>query len=109
MNSPFDNHLLTAAFKAFPALNAEILDALICISLPVCGLRPERAALSRTSKVPKPINVTGSPLASESDMVLIIAANARPASALVKLDLSAIATISSDLFPFENYCFYLIL
>ena len=30
--------------------------AAILISLPVCGLRPLRAARSRTSKLPKPIN-----------------------------------------------------
>nr|DAS71747.1 MAG TPA: hypothetical protein [Caudoviricetes sp.] len=37
-------------------MNAGTLEALILISLPVCGLRPLRAARLRTSKLPKPIN-----------------------------------------------------
>ncbi len=52
---------LTASFNALPALKAGTLLAGISISLPVCGLRPLRAALSRTSKLPKPINCTFSP------------------------------------------------
>ena len=47
---------LTASLRALPALNAGTLEAAIVISLPVCGLRPLRAARSRTSKLPKPIN-----------------------------------------------------
>lgn len=39
----------TASFNSFPALNAGALDAAICISSPVCGLRPVRADLSRNS------------------------------------------------------------
>ena len=49
-------HYLTASLRALPALNAGTLEAAILISLPVCGLRPLRAARSRTSKLPKPIN-----------------------------------------------------
>ena len=39
---------LTASFKALPGLNAGTLLAAISISLPVCGLRPLRAARLRT-------------------------------------------------------------
>ncbi len=41
---------LTASLRALPALNAGTLEAAIVISLPVCGLRPLRAARSRTGK-----------------------------------------------------------
>ena len=49
------SNYLTASLRALPALNAGTLEAAILISLPVCGLRPLRAARSRTSKLPKPI------------------------------------------------------
>jgi hypothetical protein len=45
---------LTAALSAAPGLNAATLDAAIFSSSPVWGLRPLRAARSRTSNVPKP-------------------------------------------------------
>ena len=37
-------YYLTASLRALPALNAGTLEALILIALPVCGLRPLRAA-----------------------------------------------------------------
>lgn len=49
-------YLLIASFKALPGLKAGTSVAGIVISLPVCGLRPLRAARWRTSKVPKPTN-----------------------------------------------------
>ncbi len=52
----FQLSYLTASFNALPGLNAGTLLAGISISSPVCGLRPLRAARSRTSKLPKPIN-----------------------------------------------------
>lgn len=52
---------LTASFNALPGLNAGTLLAAISISSPVCGLRPLRAARSRTSKLPNPISCTLSP------------------------------------------------
>lgn len=54
----------TAAFNSFPALKAGVFEAAICISSPVCGLRPVRADLSRTSNVPKPRICTFSSFAS---------------------------------------------
>ncbi len=44
------------------------------------GLRPLRAARSRTSKLPKPINCTFSPLASEFWIDSNTASTAEPAS-----------------------------
>ena len=38
-------HYFTASFSSLPALKAGTLEAAICISSPVCGLRPVRAAL----------------------------------------------------------------
>ncbi|WP_133463887.1 hypothetical protein, partial [Lactobacillus crispatus] len=37
-------YLLTSSLKLLPGLNAGTFDAAISISLPVCGLRPLRAA-----------------------------------------------------------------
>ncbi len=54
----------TASFNSFPALKAGAFEAAICISSPVCGLRPVRAVLSRTSNVPKPRICTFSPFAN---------------------------------------------
>ena len=45
LEGTFVNHnYLTASLRALPALNAGTLEALILIALPVCGLRPLRAA-----------------------------------------------------------------
>src|ERR1041384_1369489 len=44
--------------NSLPALNLATLRALILITAPVCGLRPLRAALLLTEKVPKPTSVT---------------------------------------------------
>ena len=55
------------SFNALPALNLGALDAEILISLPVCGLRPVRAALLDTSNVPKPTSAFFSPFLSLND------------------------------------------
>ena len=44
--------------NSLPALNLATFLALILITAPVCGLRPLRAALLLTEKVPKPTRVT---------------------------------------------------
>lgn len=67
------------------------------ITSPVCGLRPERSALSLTSKVPKSTKAMESPTFKVASMVLVKPSNARPASALIKLACSAMVVISSDL------------
>src|SRR5688572_5230349 len=53
-----DADQLTASFNALPALNEGFFDFWILIVSPVFGLRPSRAARSRTWKVPKPTRVT---------------------------------------------------
>lgn len=47
------------SLKAFPGLNRGTLAALILIGLPVCGLRPMRAARLVILNVPNPIRDTG--------------------------------------------------
>src|SRR6478609_6591402 len=64
--------LATASLKRLPAENAGTVFAAILSSLPVCGLRPVRAARLRGSNVPKPIKVTFLPLATVLAMVSII-------------------------------------
>jgi hypothetical protein len=61
-------------------LKAGTLLAAISISSPVCGLRPLRAARSRTSKLPKPINCTLSPFFNASKMESKTASTALVAS-----------------------------
>lgn len=51
-------YLLTMFLKSCPAVNFTALLALILITAPVCGLRPFRAFLVLTEKVPKPIRRT---------------------------------------------------
>ena len=72
-------------------------DAEIWIALPVCGLRPVRAACSLTKKLPKPVMVTELPLANAPEIALVVASKARAASAFDRPELSAIAEIKSDL------------
>src|SRR5699024_6641024 len=74
------SYFLTASLRALPALNAGTLLAGISISSPVCGLRPLRAARSRTSKVPNPIICTFSLSPSVSMTVSNTASTALPAS-----------------------------
>src|SRR5260221_10279389 len=52
---------LTAALRTAPALNAARLPAGIWIFWRVLGFVPTRAAVLRTSNVPKPVSVTFSP------------------------------------------------
>ena len=52
------------------------------IVAPVCGLRPERAARFLTTKLPKPVMETLSPLANAPEIAPVVAERARAASAL---------------------------
>ncbi|EDL65839.1 hypothetical protein BSG1_16325 [Bacillus sp. SG-1] len=70
----------------------------ISISSPVCGLRPFLAERSLTSKFPKPINWTFSPLARVSSMFCNTAFTAFSASFLLNSADSATALIKSVLF-----------
>ena len=88
----------SAAFSVAPALNAGTFAALICSDLPFLGLRPMRAARSRTSKMPKPDKVILSPFSSVLLITSISATTLRSASALVLPVLLANAAMSSFLF-----------
>ena len=81
--------MLTASFNGLPALNAGTLTAGMSTTLPVRGLRPERAALSRTKKLPKPIRVTASPFDRDSLTDYKKALTAAAESLLVKPDFLA--------------------
>gem|GEM_PF-5898868 len=89
---------LTASFSALPARKPGTLPAGMVNSLPVCGLRPVRAARSRTENVPKPTSATSSPSFSESETELTNASNTRPAAALEISASAAILSINCDLF-----------
>src|SRR4249919_2782612 len=89
---------LTASFSALPALNDGFFDFWILIVSPVFGLRPSRAARSRTWKVPKPTRVTASPFFSALVMTLMAASTALAASALESSAASATALTNSPLF-----------
>ena len=65
-----------------------MLAAILTVA-PVCGLRPSRAALSLTEKVPNPGTVILSPLANTPLIASNVASIARVASALVKPAFSA--------------------
>src|SRR5688572_19541463 len=88
----------TASTKLVPALNFGVFLALILIASPVAGLRPIRAERFVTEKVPKPGSVTLSPFFSVLEIASRVASRALPASALVKSDPLAMASIKSPLF-----------
>jgi hypothetical protein len=93
LNAYFES--LTADLSVAPGLNAGDFDAAIFSSAPVAGLRPVRAARSRTSNEPKPTNDMSSPAVSVSVTTSINAAKFRAASALVLPVFVASASISS--------------
>ena len=75
----------TAALKVAPAVKRGTVVAAILSSLPVCGLRPTRAARFDDLKVPKPTRVTVSPLDTAFVTAAITASSALPAAALLRL------------------------
>jgi hypothetical protein len=75
-------------------------DSAISSSSAVLGLRPVRAARSRTSHVPKAGNDSESPFFSVSEIIFTIAFTARSAAAQVPPVFAAIASTSSFLFMF---------
>jgi hypothetical protein len=107
VNLSVDNYyLLTVSLSALPAVKAGALRAAILSSLPVCGLRPVRAARCDTLNVPKPIKVTESPFLSEEVIAATVASIARPADAFERSADLATASINSDLFMYysSGYC-----
>src|SRR5882757_10032706 len=65
-SAPIPVYVFNASFSGLPARNRAALDALIVISSPVWGLRPLPPARAETTKTPKPVTRTSSPLLSDS-------------------------------------------
>src|SRR5579871_6924940 len=90
--------LLTAFLSSAPGVNFATLRAAILIVAPVCGLRPLRAFLCETEKVPKPIKATRSPLRSAEVMLSTAVSMAVVACALLISHAPAILSTRSALF-----------
>src|SRR5580700_7849373 len=90
--------LFTAFLSSAPGLNFATLRAAILIVAPVCGLRPFRAFLCDTEKVPKPIKATRSPFRNAPVMLLTAVSIAVAACALLISQAPAILSTRSALF-----------
>src|SRR5829696_1201141 len=88
----------SASLSALPGRNLGTLAALILIAAPVRGLRPLRAALLPTAKVPNPTSETEPPFFKVVLTAPIIDSNARVAAALEMSACFAMCSISSVLF-----------
>ena len=97
----------TASFNPLPAENTGTFLALILIAFPVRGLRPVLAFLFFTEKLPNPMRLTFSPLASAPLMASITASTAATASFLL-IPVSATAEIRSALVIYRVPFFRLI-
>src|SRR6478736_9153468 len=93
--------LFTAFFSSAPGVNFATLRAAILMVAPVCGLRPLRAFLCETEKVPNPINATRSPFLRAEVMLSTLVSIAVDAWALLIWQLAAIRSIRSALFIFS--------
>src|SRR6266571_8191213 len=89
---------LTAFLSSAPAENFATLRAAILIVAPVCGLRPLRAFLWDTEKVPKPIRATRSPLRRAAVMLSTAVSMAVVACALLISQAPEILSTRSALF-----------
>src|ERR1700722_207512 len=94
----FRYFLLTVFFSSAPGVNFATLRAAILIVAPVCGLRPFRAFLCETEKVPKPIKATRSPFRKAPVMLLTAVSTAVAACALLISQAPAILSTRSALF-----------
>src|ERR1019366_10049397 len=74
---------LTAFFNSAPGVNFATRRAAILMVAPVCGLRPLRAFLCDTEKVPKPMSATLSPFLSAAVMLSTDVSTAIAACALL--------------------------
>src|SRR5580704_962712 len=90
--------LLTAFFNSAPGVNFATFRAAILIVAPVCGLRPFRAFLCDTEKVPKPIKATRSPFRKAPVILLTAVSTAVVACALLISQAPAILSTRSALF-----------
>src|SRR5438552_14176129 len=93
--------LLTAFFSSAPGVNLATFRAAILIVAPVCGLRPLRAFLWETEKVPKPISATRSPFLRAEVMLSTVVSIAAAAVALLMWQLAEIRSMRSALFIFS--------
>ena len=96
--SPPNYFRLTAFFNSAPGVNFATLRAAILMVAPVCGLRPLRAFLCETEKVPKPINATRSPLRRAAVTLSTAVSMAVVACALLISHAPAILSTRSALF-----------
>src|SRR5271169_4731710 len=90
--------LFTAFFSSAPGVNFATLRAAILMVAPVCGLRPFRAFLAETEKVPNPINATRSPLRRAEVMLSTAVSIAVVACTLLISHAPAILSTRSALF-----------
>src|SRR5581483_4471380 len=90
--------LLTAFFSSAPGVNFATFRAAILMVAPVCGLRPLRAFLEETAKVPNPIRATRSPFLSAAVMLSTAVSIAVPAAALLMPAPAEILSMRSPLF-----------
>src|SRR5436305_8339005 len=90
--------LFTAFFSSAPGVNFATLRAAILMVAPVCGLRPLRAFLCETEKVPKPISATRSPFFSAEVMLSTVVSMAPAACVLLMWQPAAILSMRSALF-----------
>src|SRR2546430_198436 len=88
----------TAFFRSAPAENFATFRAAILMVAPVCGLRPLRAFLCDTEKVPKPISATRSPFFKADVMLSTVVSIAVAACTLLMPLPDAIRSIRSALF-----------
>src|SRR6266581_9223619 len=93
--------LLTAFFSSAPGVNFATFRAAILIVAPVCGLRPLRAFLWETEKVPKPIRATRSPFRRAAVTLSMAVSIAVFACALLISHAPAILSTRSALFIFS--------
>lgn len=80
-----------------PAVKPGSLCPEILIASPVCGLRPVLGALDLTSKVPKPVITTLSPLTRASRMMAKVELTVSKAVFLVRPTFLATLSVSSFL------------
>ncbi len=85
---------LVIALNSAPARKAGTEVFFTCTAAPVAGLRALRAARSRFSKIPKPVSLTWSPLATAAYTVSITASRAAAARFLSPSNRSASASMN---------------
>ena len=96
--TPWSPILFIESLRLLPILKRTVVEAGICISSPVRGLRPVPALRSAATKAPKPARRTSSLRPSAPVMAEKTASTASPALTRVRPVVSATAAIRSFLF-----------